>query len=221
MKARNYTPIRGGKKTPLTIRQMEALRLENQKKNRKDMMEFELDILSTPKKPLKSVPKLAQALNAFFSEHLDDPYITLNELAKAIGYSDEDAMVKDTFNVDNRPEYNALVKKAIGRVEDIYTRRMLAISDKAGDTRGYQIALQRMDKKRDKYDPDSVEQDVSTKINVSVKVQEDEKIKSMLDDRLNGLLASAKGKAIDVVPRSIPEPVPVLSEPVQQEALNG
>lgn len=185
------------------------------------MMEFELDILSTPKKPLKSVPKLAQALNAFFSEHLDDPYITLNELAKAIGYSDEDAMVKDTFNVDNRPEYNALVKKAIGRVEDIYTRRMLAISDKAGDTRGYQIALQRMDKKRDKYDPDSVEQDVSTKINVSVKVQEDEKIKSMLDDRLNGLLASAKGKAIDVVPRSIPEPVPVLSEPVQQEASNG
>lgn len=202
---------------------MEALRLESQKKTRKEVESFELDVLTTPRKPLKSVPKLREALNSFFAAHLDDPYITVNELAKAIGYSDEDAMVKDTFSVSNRPEYNALVKKAIGKVEDIYTRRMLAISDKAGDTRGYQIALQRMDKKRDKYDPDSVERDVSTNISVSVKIKEDEKIKSMLDDRLDGLLASAKGNAIDVIPRSIPDAVPAIpAEPLlEKEASNG
>ena len=133
---------------------MEALKQENLGKSAQEMQELELDILVTPKKPIKSVPKLRKAIQTFFNEHMDDPYVTVNALAKALGYADEDAMQKDSFNAANRPEYNAEIRKAVSIIEDIMTRRMLAISDAAGDTKGYQFALQRMDKKRDKYDPD-------------------------------------------------------------------
>lgn len=212
-KARDYKAPTGGKDQPLTIRQMEALRKENIKKTREEMLALELDVLTTPKKPIKSIPKLRAALSTFFSSHMDDPYVTTNELAKALGYADEDALVKDTFNLDNRPEYNALIRKAISTIEDIMTRRMLAISDKAGDTRGYQVALQRMDKKRDKYDPDSAQD--NTQVRVNIQMKENESVKNMLDDRLSALLSAQKGSAIDVIPKKIEriqEPVPIEAE---------
>lgn len=183
---------------------MEALRKENLKKTRQELLEFELDVLATPKKPLKSVPKLRKALSDFFAAHRDDPYVTVNQLAKAIGYADEDSMVKDTFSIDNNPQYNVLVKKAIGVIEDIMTRRMLAISDAAGDTKGYQFALQRMDKKRDKYDPDSKADETQTQVRVNIQMQENEAIKSALDSRLASLLSAQRGKAVDVTPKQIP-----------------
>ena len=218
MPARNYTPPSGGKKQPLTIRQMESLRKENLKKSRQEMLQFELDILTTPKKPMKSVPKLKQALSEFFEGHKDDPYVTANELARAIGYSDEDAMVKDTFNIDNNPQYNMLVKKAISIIEDLMIRRMLAVSDAAGDIQGYKTALQRGDKKRDKYDPDSRIEETQTQVKIDIKIKENEQIKNVLDDRLSSLLSAQKGKAIDITPKQIPqknaEPVPAVKEAV-------
>lgn len=220
MRARSYTAPNGGKTKPLTIRQMEALRKENLKKSREEMMEFELDVLTTPKKPLKSVPKLRQALSEFFHDHQDDPYVTLNQLAKAIGYADEDSMVKDTFNVSNSPQYNALVKKAIAVIEDILTRRLLAISDAAGDTRGYTIALQRMDKKRDKYDPDSKIEETKTQVKVNIQMQENEAVKNVLDARLASLLSAQKGSAIDITPKKLPAKEPVTAS-ASEEASNG
>ena len=188
---------------------MEALRKENIRKTKEELEAFELDILLTPKKPMRSIPKLRKAISDFFRGHMDDPYVTVNELAKAIGYADEDTLVKDSFNMDNKPEYNALLKKAIGIVEDIMTRRMLAVSDAAGDAKGYQFALQRMDKKRDKYDPAS-KQD-NTQVRVNIQMQENEGVKNMLNDRLSALLSAQKGNAIDITPKQIAvrEPVPV------------
>lgn len=220
MPAKNYAPPSGGKKMPLTIRQMEALRKENLKKSREELLDFELDVLTTPKKPLKSVPKLRVALSSFFKQHIDDPYVTMNQLAKAIGYSDEDAMVKDTFNIDNTAQYNMLVKKAIGIIEDLMTRRMLAVADATGDTKGYQFALQRFDKKRDKYDPDSRQEESKTQIKVNIQMQENEAVKSVLNDRLNALLSSQKGNAIDVTPKQIPQKEPA-SYAAKEEVQNG
>ena len=183
---------------------MEALRKENLKKTKAELDLFELDVLTTPKKPMRSIPKLKQTLSDFFRSHEDDPYITVNELAKVLGYADEDTLVKDSFNTNNRPEYNSLIKKAIGTIEDMMTRRMLAMSDAAGDVRGYQFALQRMDKKRDKYDPDSHSDSVSTKVNVNIQMQENENVKNMLTDRLASLLSAQKGEAIDITPKQLP-----------------
>ena len=224
MPVKNYAPPSGGKKVPLTIRQMEALRKENLKKTKEELLDFELDVLTTPKKPLKSVPKLRKALSDFFKAHIDDPYVTMNQLAKAIGYSDEDAMVKDTFSINNTAQYNMLVKKAIGIIEDLMTRRMLAISDAAGDTKGYQFALQRFDKKRDKYDPDSKADESQTQVKINIQMQENEAVKNVLTDRLNALLSAQKSKAVDVTPKQIPqkapEPIPVYSEG-KKEVSNG
>ena len=206
-----YVPPKGTDQAPLTIRQMEALRKENLKKTKDEIQEFELDVLTTPKKPMKSVPKLRKAINEFFEAHADDPYLTMNELATAIGYADEDAMVKDSFNIDNRPKYNAVIRKAVSKVENLLTRKMLAISEAAGDTRGYQVALQRMDKKRDKYDPDSCP-DSQTQVRVNIQMQENENIKNMLDDRLSSLLSLQKGNAVDITPKQIPVAVPAGKE---------
>ena len=196
---------------------MEALRKENLKNQKKVLEEFELDVLTTPKKPIKSIPKLSEAITAFFAAHMDDPYVTLGELAKAVGYADEDSMMKDAFNAENSPKYNALIRKAASKVEDIVTRRMLAISEAAGDTKGFQTALQRMDKKRDKYDPDSAVNENSTQVKVNIQMQENENIKKLLDARLPSLLAAQKGEAIDVTPRQIPEAVSA----VNKDALDG
>ena len=223
MPSKNYKVPSGGRKVPLTIRQMEALRKENLKKTRQELLEFELDVLTTPKKPLKSVPKLKKALSDFFEDHQEDPYVTMNQLAKAIGYADEDSMVKDTFSINNNPQYNLLVKKAISVIEDLMTRRMLAISDAAGDTKGYQFALQRMDKKRDKYDPDSKVEETQTQVRVNIQMQENEAVKNVLDNRLASLLSAQRGKAVDITPKQIPSKirtpetiaVPVTAEEVQ------
>ena len=201
---------KGSTRAPLTIRQMEALKQENIRESADKLHEMELDILLTPRKPIKSVPKLRKAIQDFFSANMDDPYITVNSLAKAIGYADEDSMQKDAFNPDNRPEYNAEIRKAISIIEDIMTRRMLVISDAAGDTKGYQFALQRLDKTRDNYDPDS--QEDNTQVRVNIQMKENESVKSMLDDRLSALLSAQKGSAIDVIPKKIeriPEPLPI------------
>ena len=187
---------------------MEALRKENLKKQKQVLEEFELDVLTTPKKPVRSIPKLSEIIKTFFAAHIDDPYVTLGELATAIGYADEDSMMKDAFNPQNSPKYNALIRKAASKIEDIMTRRMLAISEAAGDTKGFQTALQRMDKKRDKYDPDSAVNENSTQVKVSIQMQENENIKKLLDARLPSLLAAQKGEAIDVTPKQIPEAVP-------------
>lgn len=210
---RNYTAPKGSDRQPLTIRQMEALKQENIRKTAEQLNEMELDILLTPKKPVKSVPKLRKVIQQFFADNMDDPYITVNSLAKAIGYADEDAMQKDAFNIANRPEYNAELRKAISLIEDLMTRRMLAIADAAGDSKGYQYALQRMDKKRDKYDPDSAMNETQVKVNIQM--QENEGIKSMLNDRLASLLSAQKGSAIDIPSKkieAIPEPVPIASD---------
>ena len=225
MPSKNYKVPSGGRKVPLTIRQMEALRKENLKKTRQELLEFELDVLTTPKKPLKSVPKLKKALSDFFQDHQEDPYVTMNQLAKAIGYADEDSMVKDTFSIDNNPQYNLLVKKAISVIEDLMTRRMLAISDAAGDTKGYQFALQRMDKKRDKYDPDSKIEETQTQVRVNIQMQENEAVKNVLDNRLASLLSAQRGKAVDITPKQIPSkirtPEPIAVPVTAEEVQNG
>ena len=191
---------------------MEALRKENIKIGAEALKDFELDVLTTPKKPMKSVPKLKEAIALFFVGHQDDPYVTVNELAIELGYADEDALVKDSFNPDNRPEYNALIRKAISKLENLLTRKMLAIAENAGDSKGYLAALDRMDKKRMKYDPDSIEKEAQTQVKVNIQMQENENIKNMLDSRLASLLSSTKGRAIDITPKQIPETVPAMKE---------
>ena len=108
-----YVPPKGTDQAPLTIRQMEALRKENLKKTKDEIQEFELDVLTTPKKPMKSVPKLRKAINEFFEAHADDPYLTMNELATAIGYADEDAMVKDSLRMNPIFQYEFTIRRTV------------------------------------------------------------------------------------------------------------
>ena len=128
---------------------------------------FELDLLTAPGKPLRSIPRLKEALNEFFEKHQDDPYVTVNELAIAVGYTDGDALSKALFDESN-PKYTALLRKAYALVDDALTKRMLYVADKRKDVKGYETALKRMDSKRDKYDPAAMQSDASLKISIDI-----------------------------------------------------
>lgn len=185
-----------------TIRSIEARKKENLQKKRGEMKSFELDILTTPGKPVKSVPRLKEALDAFFDEHSEDPYVTINELANYLGYSDADALSRACFD-ESVPKYTALIRRAYAKVEDLMTKRMLYIADVRGDVKGYQAALDRLDRKREKFDPDSLLAAEKPRVNVSIEMRNGETIKSVLDDRIASLLSAQKGNAVDVTPKQI------------------
>lgn len=195
---------RGGRQvtpaaTPLTIRQMEAMRKENAKKAQEEMQEFELDLYLTPKRPMKSVPKLAKALSDFFQEHMDDPYISPNLLAQAVGYADEDAMLKDAFSDRTEPKYAALLRMAYSKLEDIMTAELNAVSLSVGDSRGIVEILKRMDKKRDKYDPDSIKLNETPQQQLNIiNIRESEEIKDLVSGRISALLGSQGTNSSDV-----------------------
>ena len=187
-----------------TIRSIEKLKKENVNAKRKEAKAFELDLLTAPGKPLRSVPKLQEALNEFFDKHKSDPYITINELAIAVGYADADALSKALYD-ESTPRYTALLRRAYSLVDDLMTKRMLHLADLRHDVKGYQAALERMDKKRDKYDP-ALDQS-NTSVSIAINMKESEEIKGLVSDRISALLGSQKSAAIDVVPRPAKEPV--------------
>lgn len=205
---------RGGSDRPqgtaLTIRQMEALRKENARKAREEMQEFELDLMLTPKRPLKSVPKLRKALDTFFAEHMDDPYISPNMLAQACSYADEDALLKEAFSPNTEPAYAALLRMAYAKLEDIITAELNDVALKSCDSRGLVEILKRMDKKRDKYDPDSLAAaGAGNGPAVSVNIVTGSELKGTFEDRFNSLLSKQRGEAKDAViiePESLTQP---------------
>ena len=197
-----------------TIRSIEKMKKQDVNKKRKDTKTFELDILTAPGKPMRSVPRLKEALDVFFEEHQDDPYVTVNELAIAVGYADSDALSKALFDESN-PKYTALLRKAYSLVDDVMTKRMLHVADIRGDVRGYQVALERMDKKRDKYDP-SMDQ-TNTSVKIAIEMKETKEIQSIVSDRISALLSAQKGTAIDVQPRPVKEAELVSIMPPQAE----
>ena len=194
-----------------TIRSMERLKKENVNAKRKNAKAFELDLLAAPGKPLRSVPRLKEALNEFFDKHQNDPYVTINELAIAVGYTDGDALSKALYDEAN-PKYTALLRKAYALVDDVMTKRMLFVADQKRDVRGYQVALERMDKKRDRYDPAAMQSDASVKI--AIEMKETQEIQEIVSDRLSALLSAQRGSAIDVQakPAKTPELIPVTKE---------
>ena len=204
---------KGQTATP-TIRSIEKTRLSELKSRKEGVRSFELDIETAPGKPLRSVPKLRAALNEFFERHQDDPYVTINELASAIGFADADALSKALYD-DSNPKYTALLRQAYSLIEDVMTKRMLYVADQRCDSKGYQYALERLDRKRDKYDPAAMQADASVKI--AIEMKETKEIQAMVSDRLSALLSAQKGSAIDVKARTstIPEPLPAIPEAME------
>ena len=203
-----------------TIRTIEATKKAAIREDLKKIKEFELDILTAPGKPVRSVGKLKEKLDEFFKKHMDDPYVTFNELAVAVGFSDEDALAKAMNDMSLPPQYIDLLRKAYSIIESLMTRRMLYVADQKNDVKGYAAALDRAERKMNKYDPAAKE--ANTSLNIAVKVQESEEIKNLVADRIGALMNASRGPVIDITPKSIPEPVPVpVSASKSKEAEDG
>lgn len=200
-------------KTLPTIRSMDSSkerirkRKEELKEGRAKLREYQIEMLSAPIAAAKSVPRLKSAVSLFFEEHVDDPYVTPNELALAIGYSSYDALERELHSRDCEPRYKVILEAAVGQLESLRERRMLMLSEMMGDLRGYDVALQRMDRVRAQRDPDLIAQNSksSSQVAIGIQITENEAVKGIISDRIAALMDKVN-TAIPPVP--IPQPKP-------------
>ena len=213
----DFKPMKTKSAKAPTIRSIEKRKRDGLKKVQKGTKSLELDILTSPGKPIASVPRLKQKLDEFFSIHADDNYVTVNELAVYLGYADDHALMKDLFD-DSNPKYTALLRRAYGLVDDLMTKRMLYVADRRSDVKGYQYALERNDEKLARFDPDNDKNKAS--VSIAIEMKETEEIRDMVSSRISDLLSAAKGEAIDVVPKKDNEPALIPAIAVSKEDEN-
>lgn len=191
------------------------------KENRLRLKDYQIEMLSAPIATAKSVSRLKGAISVFFEAHSDDPYVTPNELALALGYSSYDALERDINSPNCEPEYRVLLEAAVAEIESLRERRMLAISDMMGDIKGYDSILQRMDKVRAQRDPDLIAQNTKSKGNIAIGIQiaENEAVKGIISDKISALMDKLNSSIPPAVPqgRTMEEAMDVMFTEVADE----
>ncbi len=160
----------------------------------------------TPTKKIKSLSLLRKKLNEFFTENSAEGQAhelpTPTRLAIYLGYASSTAMYKD---IEDRtePEYSDALARAVDMIKDALQKRQLEIAEAKEDWRGIDAVLQRMDKA----------QGIDTKksqndINVNISIEQKQRIKSTIDDRLDFLNASFE----EIKPKELSDSVTSLSQ---------
>ena len=189
----------------LTIRDTEARRKEIVA-NREELNTWELYRYPTRNKPIKSRSKLRERIEQFFAENEDTPEaITPTRFAIYLGYPSERAMMREINNPNpTDPEYSAMLERGLAMIRDRILDEMLKIarSDKMGGWKGFQAALEYIDKQDDSTNPKASK---AGGVNIAVQVNNNsesqrERISLLIDDSINNLLKSTEApqKAIDV-----------------------
>lgn len=190
----------------LTIREKEQRKIENINKTKKEMLSWGIYRYPTPTKKIKSLSLLRKKLNEFFTENSAEGQAhelpTPTRLAIYLGYASSTAMYKD---IEDRtePEYSDALARAVDMIKDALQKRQLEIAESKEDWRGIDAVLQRMDKA----------QGIDTKksqndINVNISIEQKQRIKSTIDDRLDFLNASFE----EIKPKELSDSVTNLSQ---------
>lgn len=183
----------------LTIRSKEQMKIENINKTKKEMLSWGVYRYPTPTKKIKSLSLLRKSLNQFFQENPADVQAhelpTPTKLAVYLGYASAGQMYRDIREC-SYPEYSMLLERAVDMIKDALQRRQLEIAESKEDWHGIDAVLQRIDK----------EQGLDTKtsksdVNVNITIEQKNRIKSTIDDRLGFL----KGNYEDVKGKELPE----------------
>lgn len=190
----------------LTIREKEQKKIENINKSKQEMNSWGIYRYPTPTKKIKSISLLRKKLNAFFIENSADETAdrlpTPTRLAIYLGYASSTAMFKD-INDRTEPEYSDLLARAVDMIKDALQKRQLEIAESKEDWHGIEAVLQRMDKAQG-LDTKKSQSDV----NINISIEEKQRIKSTIDDRLGFLNA----EFTEIKPKALSQSVTKLSE---------
>lgn len=190
----------------LTIREKEQRKIENINKSKQEMNSWGIYRYPTPTKKVKSISLLRKKLNQFFMENSADETAdrlpTPTRLAIYLGYASSTAMYKD-INDRTEPEYSDLLARAVDMIKDALQKRQLEIAESKEDWHGIEAVLQRMDKAQG-LDTKKSQNDV----NINISIEEKQRIKSTIDDRLGFLNA----EFTEIKPKSLSESVMKLSQ---------
>lgn len=183
----------------LTIREKEQKKIENINKTKKEMQSWGVYRYPTPTKKIKSLSLLKKALNQFFQENSANGQAhelpTPTKLAVYLGYASAGQMYRD-IRESSYPEYSMLLERAVDMIKDALQSRQLELAESKEDWHGIDAALRRIDK----------EQGLDTKtsksdVNVNITIEQRNRIKSTIDDRLGFL----KGNYEDIKGKELPE----------------
>jgi hypothetical protein len=195
----------------LTIREKEQRKIENINKSKQEMNSWGIYRYPTPTKKVKSISLLRKKLNQFFMENSADETAdrlpTPTRLAIYLGYASSTAMYKD-INDRTEPEYSDLLARAVDMIKDALQKRQLEIAESKEDWHGIEAVLQRMDKAQG-LDTKKSQNDV----NINISIEEKQRIKSTIDDRLGFLNA----EFTEIKPKSLSESVMKLSQSEGEE----
>lgn len=190
----------------LTIREKEQRKIENINKSKQEMNSWGIYRYPTPTKKVKSISLLRKKLNQFFMENSADETAdrlpTPTRLAIYLGYASSTAMYKD-INDRTEPEYSDLLARAVDMIKDALQKRQLEIAESKEDWHGIEAVLQRMDKAQG-LDTKKSQNDV----NINISIEEKQRIKSTIDDRLGFLNA----EFTEIKPKALSESVMKLSQ---------
>ena len=195
----------------LTIREKEQRKIENINKSKQEMNSWGIYRYPTPTKKVKSISLLRKKLNQFFmensAEETADRLPTPTRLAIYLGYASSTAMYKD-INDRAEPEYSDLLARAVDMIKDALQKRQLEIAESKEDWHGIEAVLQRMDKAQG-LDTKKSQNDV----NINISIEEKQRIKSTIDDRLGFLNA----EFTEIKPKALSESVMKVSQSEGEE----
>lgn len=195
----------------LTIREKEQRKIENINKSKQEMNSWGIYRYPTPTKKVKSISLLRKKLNQFFmensAEETADRLPTPTRLAIYLGYASSTAMYKD-INDRTEPEYSDLLARAVDMIKDALQKRQLEIAESKEDWHGIEAVLQRMDKAQG-LDTKKSQNDV----NINISIEEKQRIKSTIDDRLGFLNA----EFTEIKPKALSESVMKVSQSEGEE----
>lgn len=167
-----------------SIRKIEASKKENINKSKKEMRAWGGCRYPVRCKPVDSVSQLNKKLNEFFEQYFtDDNRPSVNDLAIFLGYPSQRAIYREINNpCPNNIDYQALLERAVGIIDDRIVKSMMDISEVAQDYRGFDSALKRMDSINAKYETAATEGKASgLSININISSKMDAKLVDVMD----------------------------------------
>lgn len=151
-------------------------------------------------------PRTAKAVRRAAASYImglgSDGRVTLSELASALGYSSQAALMKAINDANLPADYREALDEAVNLADSMLTQRMLAIAEQKHDYKGYESALSRMDRLRESLDRDlrpaaSVPGGTSSILALQVQIgkQDREQGTAMIEDRISALVRRPSASA--------------------------
>lgn len=161
-------------------------------------------------KGIKSKSQLNKQLNKFFEEHpieQGDRPPKVNELAIYLGFASERDLFRiiEDISPDRDMEVQALIARAVGMIQNAYNDLIINLALVEGDYKGIANVLDRQERIADKY-AKKFEDAYKDVPKMEVNVTMDDKLKDLLNSRLNGLSKTIDAKFEDVKPQQLDAP---------------